>query len=349
MSRYASQALARDIGYAFKTRRRRQTIGIELDLKVQMKTLKTSFARLKKDPSRSIDTETQLVRQALTVVEHRIDHAHQEAFQTLKESLMRQLSSGMRGYVQNAFNVYYFQTHYRIKPPRTWPWGWFKRRLIKPYDYQPKDLVLAQNFFTGFNRIVDFYRHRIYFKNGRLKQGAFREYFSKLYYHFVDKGNLHDFHKKKPLHQTFQTNGGIYGWEFEGQMVYIGRTNNFNARMRQHEQCFIKECRPKKYRIRPYSQIQVHLLAITNNPDAQKVLETVYYQRYQPRLNAVRTLSLEKIIAQPSFKAIWEETIQSDHALFEAENDDDQNLIDNEQKRFETAFEDYLKDKAPSH
>lgn len=343
MARNASDAFVRDLSYAFKTRRRKKFHAIHLHLNAEMKEIKQQFKEIPKKLPRDKTTETQLLRQALIVVEHRIDQAQQVLFQELKETVMAQLSSGMQGYLDHAFNVYFFQTNYTVKPPRTWGWGWFKRRLIKPYRYVPQDLTSAQTFFTRFNQIVETYRHRIYFKNGRIKQTAFRQYYSKLYYHFVEAGNLHDFHLKKPLTQTFQTNGGIYGWEFAGKMVYIGRTQNFNTRMRQHEQCFIKLCRPKKYRLAPYTQIQVHLLAITNNQDAQKVLETVYYQRYQPALNAVKTLSLEKIIAQPQFKAIWEETIHSDHVLFEAENADEQTLITQEKDHFEEAFKGYLK------
>ncbi len=318
----AFEQIIGDALYHFQTRKRKQHHQITLDLKQAHRDIKHWLKPLKNyTKTYELDVKA-ITRTYFKWLEARIDLAHQTLFQSLKELKMMQLSKGMAGYQAQAFNVYYLKSTYTLKPPRLARFLWVPKRLYKTYQYQPKDYFKTQQFFHQFNSIVDRHRKNIMFKNGRIKRGAFRHFYSALYYHFVKKGNVHDYHVTKPLHARFQTNGGVYGWELNGRMVYIGRTLNFDQRMKQHARCFMVGCPEKKYQTITSHQLHVHLLAITNNEDAQKVLETVYYQRYQPQLNAVKTLSLEKIVADARLNTIWQETLKSDHALYEAEEED---------------------------
>jgi predicted GIY-YIG superfamily endonuclease len=191
---------------------------------------------------------------------------------------------------------------------------------------------------------VDHFRYRIFYKNGRIKTGALRSFYSKIYQYFVEEGHLSDVTIKKPMTASFQTNGGVYAWEANGKVIYIGRTNNFHNRIKQHRDCFVKGCREKKY-TSGYSvhDIKIILLAITNDNDSQKVLETVFFHKHRPSLNMIGTLRMDRILNQKNYNAIFQETLRSENEIKE---DEDQAFEEERQtliKDFETHLESYKK------
>lgn len=315
MARYGHGGrLARDLGYLWMTRRRKKTYTVRIDFKQVKKHLKTLFKPLRKVKNRDYAQELDLQKAYLKYIEMSIDEAHTDLFNDVKASIIKALSKGLYNFIDHAFNVYYLKRTYRIKPPRTIPFlKFFYKRQIKAYDYTPRLYPKTQKFFAGINGIVDLHRGRIFYKNGRVKIGKFRDFFSHLYEYFVEEGHLSDVTIRKPLNSQFQSNGGIYAWEYLNEVVYIGRTNNFSARIRQHADCFYKGCSELKYNagLDP-GQLMIQILAITNDENAQKVLETVYFHKYQPRLNAIGTLSVHKILKNQDFNAIFQETLNSE-------------------------------------
>lgn len=315
MARYGQGGrLARDVGYLWMTRRRKKTYTVRIDFK-QVKThLKSLFKPFRHAKNRDFTQELELQKAYLKYVEMSIDEAHTDLFNDVKASIIQALSRGLYAFIDHAFNVYYLKNRYRIKPPRTLPFlKFFSKRPIKAYWYTPTLYPKTRAFFEGINQMVDIHRDKIFYKNGRVKIGKFRDFFSHLYEYFVEEGHLSDVTIKKPLSAQFQSNGGIYAWEYEGEVVYIGRTNNLNARIRQHADCFYKGCSELKYNagIDP-GKLIIQLLAITNDENAQKVLETVYFHKYQPKLNAIGTLSVHKILKNQDFNAIFQETLNSE-------------------------------------
>jgi len=258
---------------------------------------------------------------------------------------MNGLQHGPEYFVQMALNLYSFQKNYKIKPPRTIKtFFFFKKRAIASYDYMPKLFFDTHAFFNGLNQIVHHYRYRIFYKNGRVKTGALRAFYSKIYQYFVEEGHLSDIEIKKPMNASFQSNGGIYAWEVNDKVVYIGRTNNFYSRIKQHIDCFLKECQKKKYTSGyTMNDIKIRLLAITNNQDAQKVLETVFFHKYKPTLNMIGTLRMDRILSQKNYNAIFQETLRSENQIQEDE-DEAFNLHREElYQRFESRLNAYKK------
>lgn len=341
---YSGGRLARDLGYLWMTRRRKKTYSVRVDFK-QVKThLKTLFKPLRNAKNREYEKELALQKAYLEYIEMSIDEAHTDLFNEVKASIIQALSKGLYSFIDYAFNVYYLKRTYRIKPPRTVPFlKFFYKRQIKAYDYTPKMYAQTHAFFKGINAIVDMHRGRIFYKNGRVKIGKFRDFFSHLYEYFVEEGHLSDVTIRKPLNSQFQSNGGIYAWEYHNEVVYIGRTNNFSARLRQHADCFHKGCSERKYNagIDP-RQLMIQILAITNDENAQKVLETVYFHKYQPRLNAIGTLSVHKILKNQDFNAIFQETLNSELKVTHEEKESLSQKRKKHLDAFEKKYEAYI-------
>ncbi len=346
VARYgASGRLARDLGYVWMTRRRKKRYTVGIDFKQVQKNLNALFKPFKKAKNRDLNQEKQLQEAYLKYIEMAINEAHMDLFNEVKQSIIQALSRGLYAFIDHAFNVYYLKSSYVLKPPRTLPFlKIFARRQIQKYAYTPSLYEKTKSFFQGVNQIVDIHRGRIFYKNGRVKIGKFRDFFSHLYEYFVEAGHLSDVTIKKPLNAQFQSNGGIYAWEYMGEIVYIGRTNNFSARMRQHADCFASGCPEKKYNsgLDP-NRVMIQLLAITNDENAQKVLETVYFHKHQPRLNAVGTLSVHKILKNQDFNAIFQETLNSDHQVADEEKATMKEQREAHLKTFEAAHAAYKK------
>jgi len=330
------QRLARDIGYLWMTRRRKKTYKVHVDFKHVHKQVNDLFKTFKKAKNRDFSQELELQKRYLRYVEMAIDEAHTDRFNDVKKAIMQALGRGVYAFIDYAFNVYYLKESYRLKPPRSKPFlKIFHRRMMKPYLYTPALYPKTRSFFKGINHIVDSHRGHIFYKNGRVKIGKFRHFFSDLYEYFVESGHLADVTIRKPLISQFQENGGIYAWEYNGDIVYIGRTNNFNARMRQHLDCFYSGCNELKYNsgLDP-KRVMIQLLAITNDEAAQKVLETVHFHKHQPSLNSVGTLSLHKILKNQDFNAIFQATLHSDLAVA----DDEKTAHEEERAAFLDSF-----------
>ncbi len=321
--RSSSAQLARDFHYMRITRVKKQHFKVRLDFQDVKKTMKRIVEPFLKAKNRDFQEEIIVQRLFLDYLEASIDHAHAHLFHEVKSMIMNALQKGPEHFVKVALNVYSLQKHYQIKPPRTLKTFFiFKKRAVAAYDYMPKLYPNTHAFFTGLNGLVNHYRYRIFYKNGRIKTGALRAFYSKIYQYFVEEGHLTDVVIKKPMTASFQTNGGIYAWEANDKVIYIGRTNNFHNRIKQHRDCFEKGCKEKKYtsgyRIH---DIKIILLAITNQGDAQKVLETVFFHKYQPTLNMIGTMRMDRILSQQNYNAIFQETLRSENEIHEDEDE----------------------------
>ena len=338
--RSSSQALARELSYMWTTRVKKRHFKIRLDFKEAEKTFKRAVRSFLKAKVRDYNEEILIQRQFLDYFEASIDHAHSHLFHEVKAMLMKTLDRGPEAFVNVALTFYSLQKDYVIKPPRTLTFlKIFPKRAIPKYTYTPSLYQDTHAFFRGLNELVTFYRYRIFYKNGRVKKGALRSFYSKIYQYFVEEGHLSDVIIKKPMSASFQTNGGVYAWEAFDKVIYIGRTNNFHHRIKQHRDCFIKGCQEKKYtsgyRVH---DIKIKLLAITNDPDSQKVLETVFFHKYQPTLNMIGTLRMDRILTQKNYNAIFQETLRSENEIHEDEDE----AFEQRRKALMDTFEDTL-------
>lgn len=328
MARGSSSQLARELGYLWTTRVKKKHFKIRLDFKQANKTFQRAVDSFLKAKNRNFKLEIEIQNQFLRYFEASIDHAHSHLFHEVKTMLMNALDKGPEQFVVSALTLYSLQKEYIIKPPKTLPFlKFFKKSALPKYRYTPKLYVETQHFFKGLNQLVNHYRYRIFYKNGRIKTGALRSFYSKIYQYFIEEGHLSDVIVKKPMNASFQTNGGVYAWEVLDKVIYIGRTNNFHNRIKQHLDCFTKGCKEKKY-ISGHraSDIQIRLLAITNDVDSQKVLETVFFHKYQPTLNMIGTLRMERILTQSNYNAIFQESLRSENEIHE---DEDANFEEN--------------------
>jgi hypothetical protein len=320
--RSSSQQIARELNYMWTTRVKKKHFKVRIDFKEAEKTFKRAVHPFLKGKNRDFNHEITIQKSFLKYFEASIDHAHSHLFHEVKSMLMNSLQKGPERFVKDALTVYSLQKEYVIKPPKTLSFlKWFKKRALPKYRYTPTLYPETHQFFKGLNQLVNDYRYRIFYKNGRVKSGALRTFYSRIYQYFIEEGHLSDVIIKKPMHASFQTNGGIYAWEVSGQVVYIGRTQNFHQRIKQHRDCFLKGCQEKKY-TSGYSvnDIKIRLLAITNDADSQKVLETVYFHKYRPRLNMIGTLRMERILKERNYNAIFQESLRSENEIHEDED-----------------------------
>jgi len=321
--RSSSRILARELSYLWTTRVKKKHFKIRLDFKEAEKTFKRAVSSFLNAKTRVYAKEIMIQRQFLAYFEESINHAHALLFHEVKAMLIKTLDRGPEAFVNVALTVYSLQKDYLIKPPRTLKFlKIFPKRALPKYRYTPSLFHDTEKFFKGLNQLVHDYRYRIFYKNGRVKSGALRTFYSRIYQYFVEEGQLSDVTIKKPMNASFQTNGGIYAWEALGKVIYIGRTNNFHNRIKQHRDCFIKGCSQKKYTSGyQIDDIKIQILAITNDEDSQKVLETVYFHKYQPTLNMIGTLRMDRILTQSNYQAIFQETLRSENVLHEDEDE----------------------------
>lgn len=345
MGYLSSKQISKELNYLRMTRIKKQHYKIRIDFKDVKNIFKTVVKEFHKAKNRNYDKEKIIQRLYLDYIEATIDHAHAHLFHEIKTKIMDVLQHGPEYFVQIALHIYSLQKSYKIKPPRTIKtFIFFKKRAIPSYQYMPKLFYKTESFFNRLTHIVHHYRYRIFYKNGRVKTGALRSFYSKIYQFFVEEGHLSDVEIKKPMNASFQSNGGVYAWEANDKVIYIGRTQNFHNRFKQHIDCFKKGCKEKKYTSGvTSSDITIRLLAITNNKAAQKVLETVFFHKYKPTLNMIGTLRMDRILSQKNYNEIFQETLRSETHIHEDEDEAFMRLRETLNQHFVNRLDSYKK------
>lgn len=168
------------------------------------------------------------------------------------------------------------------------------------------------SFLVLDNMFKDIRRDNMY-KNGKPKWNNYKHGISKFYKEFIvdmlDNPYDIDLEPKPLTGKAFLTSGGVYAWIISGEIRYIGRTNNFSNRMKQHEASFYNGAPELKYNtgLRP-SDVDIKILAITDDVDEQSVLESYFFEKYKYNdlLNSVSTLTWEKILKRENYRRAWE-------------------------------------------
>ncbi len=118
--------------------------------------------------------------------------------------------------------------------------------------------------------------------------------------------------KLRPISSgNFITSGGVYAWVYNGNVIYIGKANNFKRRMKEHTFGLQNAEYHSEYKynvgLTEYD-IDIKILAITNDENEQSVLESYYFEKYNNEnlLNSTGTLSWRKIMQRSEYRDAWD-------------------------------------------
>lgn len=167
---------------------------------------------------------------------------------------------------------------------------------------------------SNFKRIYGNSENR--FKNGNIKWTKFEKSINNWYKAHVISAMENPYEIKQdkvvPVYSNnFLTSGGIYCWIYQDKVIYIGKANNFKRRMKEHTAGLdgIGDHNERKYNVGLSSyDIDIKILAITNDEDEQSVLESFYFEKYKHNtlLNSTGTLSWKKIMMREKYREAWD-------------------------------------------
>lgn len=187
-----------------------------------------------------------------------------------------------------------------------------KYRYIEKFDKKMVELeAKLKTTIKMFKRAYN----RSRFKNGNIKWGVFEKELNEWYkhriIHHLDNPYEVEIKKQNIASDLFITSGGVYAWWVEDQVVYIGKANNFKRRMKEHTAGLnhTEEYNERKYNVGLTTrQVDIQILAITNDEDEQSVLESYYFEKYNDGqlLNATGTLTWKKIMTKEKYREAWD-------------------------------------------
>lgn len=177
-----------------------------------------------------------------------------------------------------------------------------------------KDVEQIKSFIWKMNYVDTVAANNIYYKNGKVKHGKYKEHVTEQYKMYIVSKMENPYKassEKFPLHsKSFRKSGGVYAWWHNGRVVYVGLTNNFHNRMAQHCTGFFKmESTERKYNAYDVrlSEIMVQIIAETDCPIEQRVLESYYYYKHnKPHLNSCEPTKFDRILSEQKYRVVWD-------------------------------------------
>ncbi len=189
---------------------------------------------------------------------------------------------------------------------------YYRKIEVKDQDIREK-AKSTKDSLVGMNSRDKYANKYVRFQNGKYKKGKYKEELTEQYRIYVISTMQNpykaDSRKQQIDSESFRSSGGIYAWWYQGKVVYIGKTNNFSKRMKQHSKGLIGDGNysEKKYNSElDISRVSVQILAETDDENEQSVLESFSYERYnKPYLNSCVPLKFEKILTKKKYSDAW--------------------------------------------